>query len=53
SEMKSTGALNAVMSGSGPTLFALYKDAETLEKAKKALQDKYPEFQVITAEVLQ
>ncbi len=53
SDMKSSGALNAVMSGSGPTLFALYKDAETLEKARKTLQEKYPEFQVIPAEVLQ
>lgn len=37
--MKSNGAMNALMSGSGPTVFGLFEDRRTAEHAKKALQD--------------
>ena len=31
--MKEAGALNAMMSGSGPTVFGIFNDRETAEKA--------------------
>jgi 4-diphosphocytidyl-2-C-methyl-D-erythritol kinase len=31
------GALGAMMSGSGPTVFGLYQDKETAEQAKAAI----------------
>ncbi len=36
--MKENGALNALMSGSGPTVFGLFEDTESAEKAKSALK---------------
>ena len=35
--MKQHGALNAMMSGSGPTVFGLFEDQGTMKKAKAAL----------------
>jgi 4-diphosphocytidyl-2-C-methyl-D-erythritol kinase len=35
--MKNEGALQAVMSGSGPTVFGIYEDAEKAEKAKESI----------------
>ena len=35
-QMKASGAINAMMSGSGPTVFGLFEDEET---AKKAMED--------------
>ncbi len=34
------GALNAIMSGSGPTVFGLFDDKEKAEKAVRTLEDK-------------
>jgi 4-diphosphocytidyl-2-C-methyl-D-erythritol kinase len=33
------GALNSIMSGSGPTVFALFDDIEKAQNAKKALEN--------------
>lgn len=41
------GALNALMSGSGPTVFALFEDKEKAKKAYENLKDKY-EFVCLT-----
>lgn len=35
--MKKNGALNAMMSGSGPTVFGIYRDEEKAQKAKEEL----------------
>lgn len=35
------GALNAAMSGSGPTVFGIFRDRETAEQAAKALKKAY------------
>ena len=37
-EMKAHGALNALMSGSGPTVFGIYREKETAEKAYAAVE---------------
>ncbi len=37
-EMKRNGALNALMSGSGPTVFGIYEDEETAKKAYEAVK---------------
>ena len=34
------GTLNAMMSGSGPTVFGIYEDREKAEKAKRIIQDR-------------
>lgn len=34
------GALNAMMSGSGPTVFGIYEDCEKAEKTKRIIQDR-------------
>ena len=36
--MKKAGAMNAMMSGSGPTVFGIFKDRETAELARKEIQ---------------
>ena len=36
--MKEHGAINAMMSGSGPTVFGLFEKEETAEKAYEAMQ---------------
>ena len=38
--MKEQGALNAMMSGSGPTVFGIYADVAKAEQAKRLIQDK-------------
>ena len=38
--MLESGALGALMSGSGPSVFGLFADKESAEKAKKALEDQ-------------
>lgn len=38
-EMKKSGALNAIMSGSGPTVFGLFDDKEKAEKAYEMLKE--------------
>lgn len=38
--MKAEGAMNALMSGSGPTVFGIYEDKETAKSAYKALEEQ-------------
>lgn len=38
--MKEAGALNAMMSGSGPTVFGIFKDRKTAKKAYSAMREK-------------
>lgn len=39
-EMIREGALNALMSGSGPTVFGIFEDEKQAEEAKRRIQDK-------------
>lgn len=48
--MKDKGAENALMSGSGPTVFGIYKEKERAEEACKALQEKDLARQVFVTE---
>ncbi len=50
--MQNTGALTAMMTGSGPTLFAIYPDKKSRSQAREELAAAYPEFRVIAAEQL-
>lgn len=45
------GALGAVMSGSGPTVFGLFPDKQSAQPAYKALKSRYPETWFATSEV--
>lgn len=45
------GALGAVMSGSGPTVFGLFPDKQSAQPAYKALKSRYPETWIATSEV--
>jgi len=38
----SEGAIGALMSGSGPTVFGVFSNADELQRAKKALLNKHP-----------
>ena len=38
--MKAHGALNAMMSGSGPTVFGLFRDRRMAREAQKAIRDR-------------
>ncbi len=49
--MKEQGALNAMMSGSGPTVFGLYKDKEVAKEAMKVLRKKRLANRVCLAEI--
>lgn len=44
--MLKTRALNAVMSGSGPTVFGLYNSVQEADAAAEILKEKYPDFEV-------
>ncbi len=44
--MKEQGAINSMMSGSGPTVFGLYEEEEQAKKAYWKLRMAYPEFQI-------
>ena len=44
--MKSLGALNALMSGSGPTVFGLFEKDDTALKAYEQCRQLYPDYQV-------
>lgn len=48
--MREYGALNAMMSGSGPTVFGIYADQSTAEAARMAVQERYPEIFTFVAE---
>ena len=38
--LRSMGAVNALMSGSGPTVFGIFKERETAETAARAVEDR-------------
>ncbi len=40
--MKENGALNAIMSGSGPTVFGIFTDRDRAEACRNLLRRKYP-----------
>ena len=40
SEMKNMGALNAIMSGSGPTVFGIFDSKEKADKAAMSIEEK-------------
>lgn len=40
-DLKNTGAMCYLMSGSGPTMFGIYEDSSQAEKAEEALRGKY------------
>ncbi|MDO4479373.1 MAG: 4-(cytidine 5'-diphospho)-2-C-methyl-D-erythritol kinase [Lachnospiraceae bacterium] len=50
--MKEAGALNAMMSGSGPTVFGIYNNKEAAAAAKRALQKQFPGVRLIVTEPL-
>ena len=41
-EMKAMGAMNAMMSGSGPTVFGIFHDPEKAEQCRISLRNHYP-----------
>lgn len=45
-ELLSLGAINAMMSGSGPTVFALFPDEKVGFSAYESMKKRYPDFQV-------
>ena len=47
-----TNALCCMMTGSGPTLFAVYADASIRDRAAEELQAAFPEVGIIVAEQL-
>ena len=48
-EMMDCGAINAMMSGSGPTVFGVFEDAETAENTKRKIEEKGLAKQVFVA----
>lgn len=40
--MKAEGALQAIMSGSGPTVFGIFREKEKAERAGRRIKEKYP-----------
>ena len=49
--MKEAGALNAMMSGSGPTVFGIFKDRKTARKAQQKMKEMHIAKQVYVANV--
>lgn len=47
--MIDNGAVNSIMSGSGPTVFGIFKDSASCQKAEAALKEIYPDYFVSTA----
>lgn len=50
-ELRDSGALGVAMSGSGPTLFALFADRGTVAAQCERWRARYPEFQIMPGEV--
>ena len=48
-EMMDGGAINAMMSGSGPTVFGVFEDADTAENTKQKIEEKGLAKQVFVA----
>ncbi|MCQ2524140.1 MAG: 4-(cytidine 5'-diphospho)-2-C-methyl-D-erythritol kinase [Lachnospiraceae bacterium] len=46
--MIDNGAVNSIMSGSGPTVFGIFKDSASCQKAEAALKEIYPDYFVST-----
>ena len=46
-ELYASGALGAAMTGSGPTLFAVFADRKKLEAVCAEWRERYPEFQIL------
>lgn len=51
-EMKKAGAENALMSGSGPTVFGIFKEKEKAEKAAQVIGDKGMARQIFVTEFM-
>lgn len=51
-DMLECGAMEALMSGSGPTVFGLFKEEEKLDYCKEKLSNKYPKGLVIKAQTI-
>ena len=51
-DMLRCGALNCLMTGSGPTLFGLFSSAEGAQKALEELSGLHPEFRVFRASTM-
>lgn len=49
--MKEAGAMNAMMSGSGPTVFGIFRDRKTAREAQQHIRDKQLAKQVYIANV--
>ena len=49
--MIENGAQNALMSGSGPTVFGIYKDQKSAEEASRLLRDKKLAKQIFTTTI--
>ena len=49
--MKEQGALNAMMSGSGPTVFGIFEDRQTAKKAQRKIKELQIAKQVYLANV--
>ncbi len=45
--MKNNGALNAMMSGSGPTVFGIYKERSAMNRAAQQIKSELPELREI------
>ena len=48
-ETAANGALSVQMTGSGPTLFALFGDRKTMLQAQETLQQTHSNFRIFTA----
>ena len=46
--LRALGAIGALMSGSGPTVFGLFRSRETCDTAAKTMRSHYPSFNVTT-----
>lgn len=46
-ELKELGALGSLMSGSGSSVFGIFENERELEKAKKELKTKYPNYLIL------
>jgi 4-diphosphocytidyl-2-C-methyl-D-erythritol kinase len=50
-ELLESGAVSAEITGSGPTLFALFKSTEERNKAERSFKKNYPQMTIIKAEI--
>ena len=50
--LKSFGAENAIMSGSGPTVFGIFEDKNTADKAAEKIIEKFKIKEVYSVETI-